>query len=46
MRLGSQPQPDPEISIGTCQDGDADMPGIVAGEKPRDWRALKAWHLI
>lgn len=38
--------PDQEISIGTCQDGDADMPGIVALVKktPGRWRALKAWH--
>ncbi len=38
--------PDQEISVGTCQDGDAAMPGIVAQVKrtPGRWKALKAWH--
>jgi len=37
---------DQEISIGTCQDGAAAMPGIVALVKKTSgrWRALKAWH--
>ncbi|HQQ98987.1 MAG TPA: hypothetical protein PLX35_17065 [Cyclobacteriaceae bacterium] len=38
--------PDQEISIGTCREGDGDMPGIVALVKrtPGRWRALKSWH--
>jgi len=40
-------QKDQELSIGTCQDGENSMPGLVALVQPSDakrFKALKAWN--